>query len=86
MSTKTMFEPIQVQKEEKKTVSLADIQKYRILPSDEIPKPDVVLFRNIIQFKNSIVIRFWVLVFFHTQIYYLILYTQIFKHKKTIIF
>jgi len=44
MSTKTMFEPIQVQKEEKKPVSLADIQKYRILPSDEIPKPDVVLF------------------------------------------
>lgn len=41
-----MIEPIGKDKktEEKKKVSLADINKYRILPSDEIPKPDVVLF------------------------------------------
>ena len=30
--------------EEKKVISLDEILKLRILPSDEIPKPEVVLF------------------------------------------
>lgn len=41
-----MFEPIKIVKEEKKSIGFLDIEKYRILPTDEIPKPDVVLSVN----------------------------------------
>jgi hypothetical protein len=38
-----MFKEIPINGEVEKKVSLLDIEKYRILPSDEIPMPDVVL-------------------------------------------
>lgn len=38
-----MFEPISIEKPDKKVISLVDIEKHRILPTDDIPKPDVVL-------------------------------------------
>ncbi len=41
-----MYEPIVIEKEEKKSISISDIEKHRILPTDDIPKPDVVLSVN----------------------------------------
>jgi hypothetical protein len=41
----SIYDPIVIEKpEEKKVISLDEILKLRILPSDEIPKPEVVLF------------------------------------------
>lgn len=41
-----MLEKIPTSKEEKKVVSLLDIEKYRILHTTEVPKPDIVLSVN----------------------------------------
>lgn len=44
----SMYDPIVIEKpeEKKKVISILDIEKHRILPTDDIPKPDVVLSVN----------------------------------------